>query len=261
LVAVDTGNQGGYLARIEPGKSVDSLVAEVSCPGGNTSKQVSITPRVVRHSGGHIHEHAVRPAGALSPGQGASPLQFAFNAPAISGDYILTAECADGSCGSAEGTVWVGVEGLVRIPPSGFWTFTGQTSIHPVGWHLNGEALGKLMDLARLYKQVYFPFAKPLLLNDASLERGGVFDIDWIKYDDTGKETSRRTVWWTPPHFEHQRGVVIDIVANGTAEAIPESYFDDFEYLMKYRLGMTWLREHVGQSGGHFHVRLLGVKQ
>jgi hypothetical protein len=256
----DAGGSSRMLAEIEPGKVVTGLRAAVTCGGVATAAQVKITARAMPNSGGHKHDDGLRPTGSATPGGGTSPLQFSYAAPAISGDYTLTAECTDRNCGTAEGTVWVGIQGLVHIPSSGFWNFTGSTGIHPVGWYLNGQALGKLMDLGRLYKQVYFPFARPLLLNDASLERGGVFDIDWIKYDDAGAITSRRTTWWTPPHYEHQRGVVVDIVANGTAAAIPQENFEDFEILLR-KEKMTWLREKVGQSGGHFHVRLLGVAQ
>jgi hypothetical protein len=139
----------------------------------------------------------------------------------------------------------------VGIPSSGFWELIGDTTIHPAGHYLNGDAFGMLIDLARLYKQVYFPFSQVLRLNDASLERGGVFDID----------IAGRTTFWTPPHAEHRRGVVIDIQANGSVTAIPQRNFADFEYLMKYRLGMTWNPEKLNQSGGHYHVRLLRVAQ
>lgn len=78
---------------------------------------------------------------------------------------------------------------------------------HPANHYLNGDALGKLMNLARLYKQVYFPFDPVLRLNDASLERGGLFDLGAL---------------WAPPHHEHRRGVVIDVRAIGSARAIPQ---------------------------------------
>jgi len=95
-----------------------------------------------------------------------------------------------------------------------------------------------------------------LQLNDASLERGGVFDIYWAN-PDTGES---RTDWWTPPHAEHRRGVVIDIQANGLGTAIPQRNFKEFERLLE-KQGMTWNPEKLNQSGGHYHVRLLGVTQ
>ena len=155
----------------------------------------------------------------------------------------------------------MGIRGLVNIPSSGFWNLYGDTGIHPAGHYLAGDALGKLMDLARLYKQVYFPLNTPVLqLNDASLERGGVFDIDWVSQDAQGNVIARRTEWWTPPHSEHRRGGEIDIQANGTATAIPQRNFTEFHELLR-RQGMTWVPHTLNRSGGHYHVRLLGVAQ
>lgn len=102
---------------------------------------------------------------------------------------------------------------------------------HPANHYLNGDTLGKLMDLARLYKQVYFPFDPVLRLNDASLERGGLFDLGAL---------------WAPPHHEHRRGVVIDVRANGSATAIPQRNFEDFQVLMG-SLGISWLPENLNQ--------------
>jgi hypothetical protein len=195
----------GNLAEVEPGKSTTTLRATVYDSNNQPVPNVNVRLEAAAetNSGGHRHQ-LQRPPGSVSPASGTSPLSFSFNAPAVSGDHTITARCTDRDCGSDTGKVWVGIKDLVHIPPSGYWNLIGDTSIHPEGWYLTGEALGKLMDLARLYKQVYFPFAGPLQLNDASLERGGVFDIDWAKYDTSGNITERRTEWWTPPHREHR---------------------------------------------------------
>ena len=249
------GGTDGALAAVEPSdvassKQVDGLRAEVTCDGVPTPKDITLTLTAVDNSGGHQHGSG-RPTGNLSVTGGTTPLTFAYTAPAVSGNYTITARCTDGTCNEATGFVWVGIHGLVNIPSSGFWNMYGDTGIHPAGHYLAGDALGKLMDLARLYKQVYFPLNTPVLqLNDASLERGGVFDIDFVG----------RSTFWTPPHAEHQRGVVIDIQANGSATAIPDGNFPDFQDLLT-SLGMTWWPEYLNQSGGHYHVRLLGIAQ
>jgi hypothetical protein len=262
----------GALAEVEPGLLTTTLRARVYDSNGQLvpSANVKLEITVDSSTGGHGHHDSSRPKGLLlGNGQAgieifgntdSAGLPFFFNAPAPAGDHKITATCTDPSrtC-TQEGPdkVWVGIRGLVNIPSSGFWNLYGDTGIHPAGHYLTGDALGKLMDLAQLYTQVYFPLNTPVLqLNDASLERGGVFDIDWVTRDAQGNIIARRTEWWTPPHKEHQRGVVVDIQANGSATAIPRRNFRDFEFLMRNRLGMTWL-----YHDGHYHVRLLGVAQ
>ena len=250
LSLIGPGGTDSALADVEPGKLIGGLRAETLCNGVSTPKDITLTITAVDNSGGHQHVPG-RPTGNLSVTGGTTPLTFAYVAPAASGDYTITAKCADDSCGEATGKVWVGVKGLVNIPSSGFWNLYGDTGIHPAGHYLTGDAFGKLMDLARLYKQVYFPLNTPVLqLNDASLERGGVFDIDFVG----------RMAFWTPPHAEHQRGVVVDIQANGSATAIPRRNFRGFQELLR-RQNMTWRPEQLNQPNGHYHVRLLGVAQ
>jgi hypothetical protein len=244
------GGTDGALADVEPSKLIGGLRAEVLCDGVPTPKVITLTLTAVDNSGGHSHVPG-RPTGSLSVTSGTTPLPFSYTAPVASGDYTITAQCTDGTCDAATGFVWVGIQGFVNIPSSGFWNLIGDTAIHPAGHYLTGDAFGKLIDLARLYKQVYFPLNTPVLrLNDASLERGGLFDIDFIG----------RTAFWTPPHAEHRHGVVIDIQANGTATAIPQRNFKEFERLMTNRR-MTWVPHTLNESNGHYHVRLLGVAQ
>ena len=219
-----------------------------SQPVPNINVKFEVT--VEANSGGHQH-NVNRPKGTVTPAEGSTGPDglghpFTFTAPAPAGDHKIKATCIGQEC-TQEGPdkVWVGVKDLLNVPSSGFWELIGDTTTHPANHYLNGDALGKLMDLARLYKQVYFPFDQVLRLNDAGLERGGVFDLGTM---------------WGPPHHEHRRGMVIDIRANGTATAIPQRNFEDFQELMG-SLGMTWLRENVNITGGHYHVKLLGLAQ
>ena len=74
--------------------------------------------------------------------------------------------------------------------------------------------------LAEVYR-ARVPTDPELRLNDASLERGGLFDI---KYP-------ARTQWWTPPHKTHRRGSDIDIRANEFVhtDAVPHRNYFEFE--------------------------------
>jgi hypothetical protein len=245
----------GALAEVEPGKPV-ALVAQVYDENNVRVPGISVTlqSEVTAYSGGHQHDDTIRHtqhAGAV-PASVASGNSFTFTAPALAGDHTITAQCADNSCGTASGSVWVGIRGLVSIPSSGFWNLIPNADAgHPANKHLTGEAFGKLTELARLYTQVYFPLNTPVLqLNDASLERGGLFDLG-PNYGYT---------YWNPQHHEHRRGSVIDIQANGTATAIPEKNFKDFQKLLD-KLKMSVNPEKLNKPGGHFHVRLNGVAE
>jgi hypothetical protein len=241
----------GTLAEVEPGKSV-ALVAQVYDENNVRVPGISVTlqSEVTAYSGGHQHDDTIRHtqhAGAV-PASVASGNSFTFTAPALAGDHTITAQCSDNSCGTASGSVWAGIRGLVSIPTSGFWNLYGDTSIHPAGHYLTSAALGKLIELAQLYKQVYFPLNTPVLqLNDASLERGGLFDLG----------PAANSVFWRPPHAEHRQGMEIDIQANGAASAIPQANFQDFRDLLR-KLQMTRIEHDLNVSNGHFHVRLTG---
>ncbi len=236
---------------------------------------IELKTDVLANSGGHQHDDSSRHAnyaGTLSPVGGAngtvsdggktltgntvtSGLLFRFTGPAFpgnpAGNHTVTARCTDRLCKQqGPNQMWVGVRDLVEIPASTSlapWNLIGETVTHPKNHYLTGGATLKLIALASYYHAM-FPNDPPLQLNDASLERGGLFDL----YPDKPA--------WQSPHFEHRRGVVIDIQANGAANAIPERNFEAFKLLMR-RLGMGWDPELLNQSNGHFHVRLLGVAQ
>ena len=239
---------GTRIGEIEPGKVLTGLRAQVECNGIPVAASVAITPEPAPLSGGHAHHGAQRPAGAILPAVVNSDDPFTFNAPEAAGDHRLKARCIDRECTqTGPDTVWVGVKGLIELPDVislAPWVKVGQRVEHPNNHYLKAEAIIKLIQLARYYSET-FPNDPPLHLNDASLERGGVFDIHFN---------------WMRPHGEHRRGVVIDVRANGTPTAIPKKNFKKFEALMS-DLEIEWLREHVNQSNGHYHVRLLGIAQ
>lgn len=99
------------------------------------------------------------------------------------------------------------------------------------------------MLLAQIYHNE-FPNGPVLHLNDASLERGGLFDIYQT---------------WAPSHHEHRRGTVIDIRANDEPNAIPFKNFTVFSGLAS-RLGSN-CRIHSSGTNRHFHCRPRGVAE
>jgi hypothetical protein len=229
----------GNLADVEPGKTA-SLKAVVYDQQNNgvDGATIRLVVDVDARSGGHIHDDPARhsqhmgklaPTGAsggsveqdgkmLTGGAGTEGLEFTFTAPAVSGDHKITATCTDGRTCTQEGPdkVWVGVKGLIPIPPipdllpqatyqlnESDGRPVGSTDSHPDNHYLTPEAVTKLWNLGFRYSMIEFPNYPLLHINDASLERGGLFDL-------SGN--------WTPRpsgHHEHRRGTVVDIRANG----------------------------------------------
>lgn len=268
------------LSSIEPGQS-GVYRARVYNQSGQLVPNVDLRLQVqaVAGSGGHKDGHnEPRPAGELSSVQGtvnmtkdvltgrtdSSGLTFVFKAPAPAGDHVIEASCVNRRC-NQEGPdmLWVGIKGLESIPtipallpyatyhllePNG--EPVGATDRHPYNHYLTPKAIMKLWNLGFRYSIVFPENPKPHV-NDASLERGGVFDI-------SGK--------WKPKHHEHQRGSVVDIRANLKQGAIPESAFKDFERIAK-KLNID-AAIHMDKDNGipvvatrHYHVRLLGRKE
>ncbi len=214
------GGTNGALADVEPGKVVSGLRAKVTCDGVPSDKVVTLSVEAEANTGGHNHHDSARPPGTLKPASGSNPLTFSFTAPAPAGDHTITAQCFDGSCGTDTGKVWVGIKGLVSLYETQLYKLVGSDDVHPNNHYLTMSATGSVVWLAELYR-AGFPNDPALRLNDASLERGGLFDI---KHD-------RRTQWWTPPHKTHRRGTDIDVRANEFvhADAMPHRNYFDFE--------------------------------
>lgn len=268
------------------GKNASYLLAKVYDQNGQVVPNVNVqlTVDVAPNSGGHKHD-VDHDRNTTQMGQLASPqgtvdqngkvlkgntgpygLAFTFTTPGPAGDHIFTATCTDGKNCTIQGpkTIWVGVKDngqpLTGLPGSPLWVPVGMTGIHPDNHYLTQAALARLTVLAQAYHD-QFPAVPELRLNDASLVRGGVFDIDFDPF--TGKNGVYRSrtpggmpgYWWAPPHAEHRRGTVIDIRANGASDAIPAINYKRFEDLVN-RLGMNYLHEK-----DHFHVRLLGIAQ
>lgn len=264
------GGTDGALADVEPDRVVNTLVAHVSCGGQPVGgKAVALNVDAVRFSGGHYHDTGPRPRpnGTVSFNSGNTTdaggnVSFTFTAPPPSGDHTITANCADGTCGTATGNVWVGVKGLIPIPPipdllpqATYQLYEsngepiGRTDIHPDNHYLTQNAVIKLWNLGFRYSVIEFPNFPLLHINDASLVRGGLFDLN--------------SHWRPVPigHREHRRGTVVDIRANGGPGSIPVDpvVFAVFEDISQ-RLGVDASIHGVG-TNRHYHVRLFGVPE
>lgn len=264
LHAIDDANatQGD----VEPGKAL-GLRAVVYDANGQPVAGVTldIKAEVVANSGGHAHHDSDRPKGTV-PGTGvttAGGFDFSFTAPVVAGDHTVTV-----SCGGCEGVgsfgVWVGVRGLESLQDrKEVYELVGERPEHPANHYLTMESAARMVLLASTYTGPFRNDPKnprPVLhLNDASLIRGGKFDIYQT---------------WGGSHFEHCRGTAIDIRANDAPGAVPVDTANQndvnrvrfeiaakavkseakFEIPMDKKTGKFWW--HLR----HFHVWLLGSK-
>lgn len=285
----DIAESGTTLMSVEPGMTTETLVTKVYDNNGQVvpNAKVKLVVDVQPYSGGHQHDEGrhsnsvnenrvgkLAPVGLgtvtengkiLTGSTGSNGLRFTFKAPASAGDHKITASCTDGKNCQPEGpdTVWVGVKGLEPIVPASdptsgpLYVLIGQDGYHPDNHYLTPQANGRLQQLATLY-QHRFPDNPPLHLNDASLERGGLFDIYW----ENPTKGNKRTTWWTPPHKEHRRGTVIDVRANRAPGAIPDrpDVRQYFEQLVLDIQG-SFILESQGTSNEHYHIRLMGVAE
>lgn len=271
LVPRDTAAESATtLASVEPSKTTNLVAYVYDQRGGSVSSaKVKLQVDVIPNSGGHQHHDAVRNTehmGKLASGTGAvaqngkvltgstdgGGFTFSFTAPLPAGDHKITASCTDRTC-TQQGpdTVWVGIKRLLPIPTaSTVYLLENRDTNHPDNHYLTRDAEARLLALADLYRQ-QFPNDPVLHLNDASLERGGLFDIQY---------SGRGTTWWTPPHEEHRRGTVIDIRANNQPGATPSKNHKEFKQLAS-DLGAEAQLHSPGIANQHFHIRLMGVAE
>lgn len=249
------------LVSTEPGQSSNGLVVRVYDDDGSLVPDVDIRleVNVKENSGGHQHHSDDRPRGnvggfnptpyIITNNTGTDGYKFRFRAPVIAGDHKISATCVSTAC-VQEGPdeVWVGIKNLVDIENGPHHVLIGTTLSHIDNHYLTKEAKAVLLELAYRYKMLSFPFNPVLHVNDASLERGGVFDLDQN---------------WLSPHHEHRRGTEVDIRANLQVGAIPESDFEEFKELAKeLKIDPLFERKWDKLTGAeitghrHFHLRL-----
>jgi len=247
------------LGSAEPGAMVQ-LLARVYDQNDkivpNARVQLQVNP--VAKSGGHDHDDANRPKGSLGGpaptayivegNTGQNGFSFTFTAPEVAGDYKIIAKCTDGKNCPQQGadTVWVGLKGLIPLQPLSVYVLIAPNAddFHPNNHFMSSLGSERLAVLAALYNGK-FPNDPVLYLNDASLERGGLFDI-----------SAKRGSPWTAPHRAHRLGTNIDVRANPESNpttAIPSENFEDFEALAQI-VGGTARLEYKGTDNQHYHL-------
>jgi hypothetical protein len=228
---------------------------------------VHISIKVDPTSGGHGHGDNTRPRGGIATVNTCTSngpcwsnptvngaVVFNFNAPEASGTHTITATC-DGCSNTATTPVDVKVAGLEKIPEIPFLytiKLPNRDTNHPATYFLTKASAEKLRMIALYYYA--FTFAKKkqvvpdFVLNDASLEWGGVLDCFL-----TCNSAQYPSTPWHKHHVEHRRGSVVDIKANGDPGSIV--YADVFKKsARKYRVNVGNL--HGSGSGSHYHIRL-----
>lgn len=237
---------GTRLGEIEPGKVLTGLRAQVECNGMPVAASVTITPESVPLSGGHAHHSAQRPAGVILPAVVNSDDPFTFNAPEAAGDHRLKAHCIDRECTQAgPDTVWVGVEGLLDLQadPAYVLISPNPDRRHPGNHYVNASTQAKIRSLAAAYHKL-FPSDPLLHLNDASLERGGLFDLaaNWSP---------------RPGHSTHRYGTDIDVRSHefyhDPKSSVPTYNYVDFMLLASRRGCLAGIHSG-GSQNEHFHL-------
>ena len=232
--------------------------------------EVTITTDVTENSGGHNHNND-RPKGKLAipsdpikdgketiTGKTDSKgvYSFVFGAEEASGTHTITATCKGCSNNPQTAPVNVKVDGLQPIPATPFMysmQLPNRDTNHPATFYLTKASIGKLRTVALYYYMATFKKKKKgvtpdFVLNDASLEWGGVLDCYL-----TCNSAQYPSTPWHKHHIEHRRGSVVDVKANGLPGSIV--YDRDFRYWATYfRVGVGDL--HGSGSSLHYHLRL-----
>lgn len=247
---------------------------------------VHISLTVAPTSGGHDHGDNARPRGGIAavktcPSDATcwsnstinGAVVFNFNPTDASGTHTIIATC-DGCSNTATANVDVKVPNLITIQstPLLYSLIGAVAGKHSDNHYLTSTSIDAIWGIAADYhmdhtfwqpsgggtKKLIPP--PPLGLNDASLIWGGKFDL-------SGK--------WSGNHYEHGKGVAIDIRANGGVGAVPEGLFTSFVKLVAAQNAEAVLEctsnkvdgqgrtppTCIGKDGSadnnrHFHVRI-----
>jgi hypothetical protein len=232
---------GEIITSIEPSQTTETLVAKVI-----NKKTQEIIPNVdikleldvKKDSGGHIHavhnpivtsntkgklqslnsQSTSDMFGTLEGNTGDQGLQFTYEAPKLAGDIVITGSCTSQYCKrDGADTIWVGIKGLWKLQSSTIYKTLPCAFRHSGCHYFTRAALGNFNIVARVYRSANFG-VEPVHVGDASLERGGLFDIGGN---------------WTSPHTKHRQGRSIDVYFTkpdpmnsppGTASRIPSFY-------------------------------------
>lgn len=214
---------------------------------GSVVPNVNVTLGQLRHlanSGGHDHDSALRPKGALSAYSGNTgptgmDLSIEYTSPEISGVVYSDASCT-GPNGFAcyPGSYYsftTKVPNLEQLVAGAAYDLIGSTATHSSNHWGTHSFVSKLQQAAAFYNLKFVGMPSPkLAINDLSLESGGLFDV---------------RANWTHPHKEHRIGVVGDLrsVAPGRRIALQQ---------ILVQAGISGpLLIHVPPDPPHWHVR------
>jgi hypothetical protein len=260
---------GTVLSSIEPaespstGQNTTTLIARVHDQNGAivSNVNVQLTVNVTMNSGGHAHNNNrnTTQMGKLSSSQGSvaqngkvltgntglDGLPFTFAAPAAAGDHTITAICTDRTCTqNGLDKVWVGVKGLKwQASSPNYVLLPNRDANHPGNHYVTRNTERNVSNFAAAYHEE-FPNDPVLHFNDASIERGGLFDV--------GSNWSI-----SPGHETHRRGANVDVKANEfyhePSQSIPTSNYIDF-----WNMGADYdcyVALHSGATPNeHFHL-------
>ncbi len=153
-------------------------------------------------SAGHDHDDASRPVGEFIPPGGTTGsdgiLETDYIAPDVSGVVMLTVSGVEPNgqpIPPASGAIAVRVPGLQDLGPGANYNLTGAIPGKHTDNHYGTPGFNaKLVTVANIYAAAFSGFK--LDINDISLVRGGLFDID---------------ANWMIDHRSHRFGVDVDI--------------------------------------------------
>ncbi|MGH9788516.1 MAG: hypothetical protein ACRD4U_07435, partial [Candidatus Acidiferrales bacterium] len=121
-----------------------------------------------------------------------------YTASVFGGAETIRATSTANATGSAN--LDVQVAGLTALGAGGSYALIGATASHPNNHFGTLTFNARLSNLAAAYHNE-FPELDVIGINDMSLVRGGLFDID---------------VFWQPPHDQHRLGINADVRASVT---------------------------------------------
>lgn len=246
------------------GNSTIEVTAKVMQGGTpKIGEAVSFSGDVTPNSGGHEDHDVNRPRGRLGGAQGTTDangeVKLTFTAPEVAGIHTVNATCASCSNTPATKEIQVKVPDLIHIPADSQtpprYIFVGQTSKHPKSHFVSNdswETLKLVIDtfLALGWGQVG--------INDASLEWGGMFDIEgkWLQ-----KYLNSNGKWVTGGHAEHRNGEQVDISFARPASvsmALRKKAFDEVCTNDRTPLSPDILWHQTDGYAPHFHIYLTG---
>jgi len=237
-------------SEVEPHRftQVTATVSPV-CPA-----TIDFEARPVEGSGGHVQAHHVtpRPTGGFSmPSCGTENGSCAvvYGASPMGGTETLVAKVREKPELSATKELMVLIKDLEQLTASDEWTRIGNTLAHPDAWWGTHGTIVSLMDIARAFLSVT---GRLLEINDISLERGGLLDVN-------GNPKN-----WSPPHNTHRNGKYADIGILSTKDANGNQLVrmrsedkPEFRDIFEARCGpLAFIREEsAGNGSKHFHIR------